>query len=375
MLHTKHYIKRQIFRVSYQDSILFMHFCSSPNLLFPFIRLILFSRDPKSVNSHVYLPWDRVVTEPVSYRQLFCKCSLWFGLCSFVIRPPWNVSRDIFLKTSQSLYTKLSLPFMLFISLWCGFSFAILAFTQIWIIQPFKKILQLNGIMLRKFTAQCFGECSASVTHIWRTVFSGNYLNINTVNTELAGVFLTKKHGSLPIDGSFKPGKIVDKSKERYPKILKPSLPFMSRVTKAVSKKMMFMKQALQIAQSKLPSFEIMESAFRLAVVKRQEKKDDIIQQSLNLAKSRRGGVGANPVEGDNQHHGFYIEDRQAPALWGLAKRLAMARAKRGKTNWMKARQRISERKKPRKTSFWFQAKNLVFSDQHPPDKKILKIL
>ena len=234
--------------------------------------------------------------------------------------------------------------------------------------------------MLRKFTTQCFGECTASVTHIWRTVFAGNNLNINTVNTELAGVFLTKQHGPLPIDGSFKPGKIVNKSKERYPKILKPSLPFMSRVTKAVSQKMMFMKQALQIAQSKLPSFEIMESAFRLAVVKRQETKDGIIQQSLNLAKSRRGGEAGGGSgegeEGDNhQHHGFHLEDRQAPALWGLAKRLAMARAKRGKTNWMKARQRISERRKPRKKSFWFQAKSMVFSDQKPSDQKILKVL
>ena len=55
---------------------------------------------------------------------------------------------------------------------------------------------------------------------------------------------------------------------------------------------MIFMKQALQIVMAKLPSFEIMESAYRLAVVKREEniKGDELIKQSFALARSRRGG-------------------------------------------------------------------------------------
>ena len=53
-------------------------------------------RDPKSINSHVYLPWTKVVSEPTSYSKIFCKCSLYFGLFRFVIRPPWDVSANIY---------------------------------------------------------------------------------------------------------------------------------------------------------------------------------------------------------------------------------------------------------------------------------------
>ena len=62
---------------------------------------------------------------------------------------------------------------------------------------------------------------------------------------------------------------------------------------------MIFMKQALQIVMAKLPSFEIMESAYRLAVVKREEniKGDELIKQSFALARSRRGGQGGGEEE------------------------------------------------------------------------------
>ena len=115
-------------------------------------------RDPKSLNSHVYQPWTKVVSEPISYSQIFCKCSWYFGLFRFIIRPPWDVSANIYKQTSTSLYRKLSLPFMIFMAMWCGFFFATLAFVQIWMVGPFKKILQLNGIMLRIFTHGSFLE-------------------------------------------------------------------------------------------------------------------------------------------------------------------------------------------------------------------------
>ena len=86
--------------------------------------------------------------------------------------------------------------------------------------------------------------------------------------------------------------------------------------------------------------------------------------------------------------------DRLPSTLWGLAKRLAVARSRRGKTNWLRAKKKIryfrrqsqqiakfihcfvySQRSGDRKKSFWFQAKNIVFSDQPAKDKKILKIL
>ena len=70
----------------------------------------------------------------MSYSQIFCKCSWYFGLFRFVIRPPWDVSVNIYKQTSKSLYRKLSLPIMMFIAMWCGGFFAALAFVQIWIV-------------------------------------------------------------------------------------------------------------------------------------------------------------------------------------------------------------------------------------------------
>ena len=189
----------------------------------------------------------------------------------FVIRPPWDVSANIYKKTSMSVYRKISLPFMLFIAMWCGFFFASLAFVQIWMVGPFKKILKLNGILLRKFTHGCCGEMVASIVHIWRMNFSGNPLDISTINTELAGVFLRKSHSPIPIDGDFKSGRIKNKNKEKFPKIKVLKLPFMGRLSKEVNRQMIFMKQALEIAMSKLPSWEILESAFRIAAVKRDQ--------------------------------------------------------------------------------------------------------
>ena len=95
---------------------------------------------------------------------------MYFGLCRFVVRPPWEVSNTIYQKTSQSCYSKLSLPFMLLISMLAGFFFAWLAFVQIWILGPVKKILYLNGVMLRKFSNECYGECNMSLLQILRSV-------------------------------------------------------------------------------------------------------------------------------------------------------------------------------------------------------------
>ena len=331
-------------------------------------------RDPKSINSHVYLPWDKIVTEPLSLSRIFCKCSWYFGLCRMVIRPPWDVSQHIYQRTSQSLYSKLALPFMLWISLCSGFFFGTFAFVQIWMIQPFKKIFQLNGLILRKFTAECFGECNVSLMHILQMLFAGNKLNINTLNTELSGVFNRKQHCPVPLDWSHKRGSIKNKSKEKYPKIKLPQIPFMSQVTKVVGKTIMFMKEALEIAQSKIPSFEIMESAFRLAVVKRDERVitgTQTLKQSLRLARSRRGNIG----DGDRDDEDFELENREASSLWGLAKRLAFARAKRGKTNWKKAHKKVILPQRKKKKSFWFQAKNIVFTGAEPSDRKIIKVV
>lgn len=76
-------------------------------------------------------------------------------------------------------------------------------------------------------------------------------------------MFISKKHGPLPLDFPLKPSCMADKTKEKYPKIKVIRLPFMSHITKEISKKLVVLKKALEIALSKIPSFEFLESAFR----------------------------------------------------------------------------------------------------------------
>ena len=46
--------------------------------------------------------------------------------------------------------------------------------------------------MLRRFVEIFCGETLASLTHVLRTVFAGEKINIDTLNTNLNGVFLQK---------------------------------------------------------------------------------------------------------------------------------------------------------------------------------------
>ena len=45
---------------------------------------------------------------------------------------------------------------------------------------------------MRRFVEVFCGETLASVTHVLRTVFAGEKINIDTLNTHLSGVFLQK---------------------------------------------------------------------------------------------------------------------------------------------------------------------------------------
>ena len=59
------------------------------------------------------------------------------------------------------------------------------------------KILFLNGVLLRKFVFVFCGEIFASLTHVVRLVFSGERIDLATLNTSLNGVFLHKVRHSL----------------------------------------------------------------------------------------------------------------------------------------------------------------------------------
>ena len=54
------------------------------------------------------------------------------------------------------------------------------------------QIMSLHGVMLRKFVSVTCGGCLAPVTHVARQIFSGEKLNMASLNTDLTGVFVHK---------------------------------------------------------------------------------------------------------------------------------------------------------------------------------------
>ena len=193
-------------------------------------------------------------------------------------------------------------------------------------------------------------------------------LATNTVNTELAGPFLAKQHCAGSREDQFRLGRQRDKSKSKhkYPNIKHNRMPFSGRkLKKVVARKIQFMTKALEVAQSKLPSLEVLESAFHLASVKREQRfyaGEQTIKKSLELARSRRRDNEDEPDENDIDLRQLKSEIKmKGSSLWVLAKNLALARLRRGKTNWLKAKRRLARDRK-KKISFWFRAKNMVFS-------------
>ena len=336
-------------------------------------------RDQKGINSHVYLPWNKVVTEPPSYRSMFCKCSWYFGLCRHIIRPPWDVSSKIFRSFSQTLYARLSCPFILLISMFCGFYFGTLAFLHIWAVQPLKKMMYLQGVVVRKLSQACFGEFVGSLVHIWRMMFTTSEINLNTLNSELNGIFLEKKHRPGLLGTTCNVGKIKDRSLGKYPNEKRLKLPFTKYQSvkeikngKGIDEDPKVFRHAVEIAKSKVFSGEIIESALRLAMAKREERfrtGQFTFRQSLKLARTRKHGQ-----EGEEKTEEDLPMFDPTTAPWQKAKLLAFARLKRGKTNWMKAREKLISGQHLDQ-SFWHRAKDIVFVPKDPKDKKILKIL
>ena len=151
------------------------------------------SRDPKGVNSSIRLPWDKVVAEPMDVRAMTSRCSCWFGVVRCNVRAPWDVLHDIFYGVSGCLYKSTCLSAILS-AFWFGLYLGVLSFLHIWVVRPLQAMLRMQASMLRKFIQALVGETIASVMHVLREVFSTRAVDIETLNTDLNGVFLRKQH-------------------------------------------------------------------------------------------------------------------------------------------------------------------------------------
>ena len=140
----------------------------------------------------------------MSHKRFSC----YFDLCTCDIRSGRSVASYIFARASRKIYKILTNVIIVLIAFFSGLLFGFLTFFHIWCLTPLRKvriylprltlqeimlkILFLNGVLLRKFVFVFCGEIVASLTHIVRLVFSGERIDLATLNTSLNGVFLHK---------------------------------------------------------------------------------------------------------------------------------------------------------------------------------------
>ena len=166
-----------------------------------------------------------------------------------------------------------------------------------------------------------------------------------------------------------------------------------------------FFDEAFSLTNKKQKEYhpEIIESALRIAMAKREERYQSgflgtakLLSQNILKNKEKKDNK-LNKIKDDikTMFFGYTkpVEESslkpfdESPStvtevvpikpiingqdLWNKAKILSLMRAKRGARNWTKARKKVKPPR--RKQNFWMQTKEMVFSQ--PKDEKLIKIL
>ena len=103
-----------------------------------------------------------------------------------------------------------------------GVYLGVLSFIHILIVRPLQAMLRMQAIMLRMFIRVFVGEAITSIMHVLREVFSTREVDIETMNTDLNGVFLRKQHWPSEV---FRRGKVKSRCVGAYPHLHHLALP------------------------------------------------------------------------------------------------------------------------------------------------------
>ena len=98
-------------------------------------------RDKKGTNSHVYIPWNKLVMEPPDLATPLHKCSCYFNLCSCNIKSGSGVATFVFSRTTRRCYKILTNIVIIISATICGLVLGCHAFWHIWILTPIRKVL------------------------------------------------------------------------------------------------------------------------------------------------------------------------------------------------------------------------------------------
>ena len=101
-------------------------------------------RDKKGNNSHVYIPWNKLVSEPSELSLPLYKCSCYFNLCSCNIRSGSSVASYLYARSSRRCYKVLTNIIIIFIATICGLVLGCHAFVHIWMLTPCRKVIYVK---------------------------------------------------------------------------------------------------------------------------------------------------------------------------------------------------------------------------------------
>ena len=156
------------------------------------------------------------------------------------------------------------------------------------------------------------------------------------------------------------------RSRLKYPGEKELKLPFL-KISKMeatnLEKPKPVIEEAYQIMLRKIKIPEIMESALRLAMTKREERqKHGFLSLTRSLSRSAKKEDPPVELKIEKEKKEEKLKEIDRKALWNRARFLALMRAKRGTRKWAVAKQRIENKVSKGSESFWFQAKNMVFA-------------
>ena len=152
---------------------------------------ISFNRNAKGVSNNIYIPYERLVTEPRGgLEDLDSEVSGFLRTWLSYSKSMKEISRKLFRSCSWKTYSKLSTILAPISAFFCGLYLGCLAFVWIWILRPVQVISRMQCHILRQFWLVCI----MPVMEVWRYSLGTSSVNISSLDTQLRGVRVERRH-------------------------------------------------------------------------------------------------------------------------------------------------------------------------------------
>ena len=104
-------------------------------------------RDKKGISSHIYIPWNKLVTEPSEFDLYNKRVSCYFDLCVCQLKSGRSVAGFIFARVSRKFYKILTNIIIVLSAFLSGLMFGFITFFHIWLLTPSRKVWQIPHLI------------------------------------------------------------------------------------------------------------------------------------------------------------------------------------------------------------------------------------